>query len=85
MVVSPSARPTWIAAAPTPPAAPCTSSTSPGCACPRRTSAKKPQCLIRRKAAVVVIGWVGGRTEAVGALLLAAHDQAGSTGVCPLG
>ena len=25
----------------------------------------------------MVIGWVGGRTEAVGALLLAAHDQAG--------
>ncbi len=34
-VRSPRARPSWIAAVPTPPAAPCTSSVSPGCAlCP---------------------------------------------------
>jgi bifunctional non-homologous end joining protein LigD len=37
---------------------------------------------IRRKAAVVVIGWVGGRADAVGALLLAAHDHSGRLVYC---
>ena len=42
IVRSPSAFPSWTAAVPTPPAAPCTSSVSPACARARRTSANRP-------------------------------------------
>ena len=42
IVRSPSARPSWIAAVPTPPAAPWTSRVSPGWARPRRTRANRP-------------------------------------------
>lgn len=41
-VCSPSARPSWMAATPTPPAPPCTKSVSPACARPRRTNANSP-------------------------------------------
>jgi bifunctional non-homologous end joining protein LigD len=37
---------------------------------------------IRHKAAVVVIGWVAGRSDELGALLLGAHDEGGDLVYC---
>jgi bifunctional non-homologous end joining protein LigD len=38
--------------------------------------------VIRRKAPLVVVGWINGRSDPVGAVLLAAHDADGALAYC---
>jgi hypothetical protein len=60
-----------------------------GVVCKRADSTYRPgrsrswvKTVIRHKTAAVVIGWVPARSDAVGALLLGAHDRAGDLVYC---
>jgi bifunctional non-homologous end joining protein LigD len=60
-----------------------------GVVCKRADSTYRPgrsrswvKTPIRRKAAVVVIGWTPGRNDALGALLIGAHDAGGNLVYC---